>query len=182
VSESICVRLQVTFNLVLLFAVPVGIPLKDCVADGWMIESGPCNSLAPDGTGNNQEANYRTTIIYNSFVWAQIFNEISSRKIYNEINCFEGVLTNGMFIGVIVVSAILQFLTVQILPPYIFNAVPISGLHWLLCLVLGFVSIPLSMVSRLLPPFDIFYKLFPTDGKPETQKVEPEVTEETISA
>ncbi len=149
----------------LLFAVPDGIGLKDCVADGWMVESGQCSSPSSDGTGNIQEAKYRATIIYNSFVWAQIFNAISSRKVYNEINCFDGVPANGMFMGVIVLTAFIQFLTVQILPPYIFNAVPISGLHWLLCLLLGFMSIPLSMFTRLLPPFFFFCKLFPTDGK-----------------
>ena len=53
-------------------------------------------------------------MIYNAFVWAQLFNEINSRKIYNEINAFEGIFTNMMFVGVVIVSAILQFITVQV--------------------------------------------------------------------
>jgi hypothetical protein len=33
-------------------------------------------------------------MIYNSFVWAQLFNLINSRKLYNELNPFDGVLSN----------------------------------------------------------------------------------------
>ena len=173
-SLSLSLSLQVAFNLFLLFAVPSPINFQDCIPSGAIVQSGNCTDLASDGTGNNPTANYRTTIIYNSFVWAQLFNEISSRKIYNEMNCFDGILTNGMFIGVMLFSAVLQFLTVQILPPYIFNAVPLSGMHWLLCLILGFLSIPIGMATRILPPLDSMCRWFPTAGNPETAKVTPE--------
>ena len=159
---------QVSFSMFLLFGVPSPLALCDSIPNGAITESGPCNLLRDDGTGNNPAANYRTTIIYNTFVWAQLFNEISSRKIYNEMNCFKGVLTNKMFLSIFAFSAFFQFLTVQIIPPYIFNAVPLSGLHWLLCLVLGFFSIPLGMLVRFLPPFDLCCRIFPTDGKPKS--------------
>ena len=159
---------QVAFSLFLLFAIPSPIQICDSINNGDIVEKGgPCVALASDGTGNNPGANYRTTIIYNAFVWAQLFNEVSSRKIYNELNCFSGILTNGMFIGVLVFSAILQFCTVQLFGPHVFNAVPLSGAHWLLCLILGFVSIPLGMVTRFLPPFDWVCDWFPTGGEPD---------------
>ena len=159
---------QVAFNLFLLFAIPSPIQICDSINNGDIVEKGgPCVPLQSDGTGNNPGANYRTTIIYNAFVWAQLFNEVSSRKIYNELNCFSGILTNGMFIGVLVFSAILQFCTVQLFGPHVFNAVPLSGAHWLLCLILGFVSIPLGMVTRFLPPFDWVCDWFPTGGEPD---------------
>ena len=43
----------------------------------------------------------------------QLFNEINSRKIYNELNAFEGIFRNGIFAAVVLISAIFQFITVQ---------------------------------------------------------------------
>ena len=41
--------------------------------------------------------------------------QINSRKIFNELNPFSGVLTNGIFMGVLSISAVIQFITVQVL-------------------------------------------------------------------
>ena len=41
------------------------------------------------------------TIIFNMFVWMQIFNMLCARKINDEINFMVGIHTNAMFIGVL---------------------------------------------------------------------------------
>ena len=46
---------------------------------------GECVALSADGMGKTR-GNYRDTVIYNSFVLAQVFNEFNARKIYNEMN------------------------------------------------------------------------------------------------
>jgi uncharacterized integral membrane protein len=38
------------------------------------------------------------TIIFNLFVFFQIFNMLGARKINDELNIFEGVFTNPMFV------------------------------------------------------------------------------------
>jgi hypothetical protein len=48
------------------------------------------------------------TIIFNMFVWMQIFNMLCARKINDELNFMEGMHTNFMFIGVIVFIVGLQ--------------------------------------------------------------------------
>jgi magnesium-transporting ATPase (P-type) len=50
------------------------------------------------------------SIVFNVFVWLQVFNMLCARKINDEINIFSGVGTNGMFMGVLVLIAGLQLL------------------------------------------------------------------------
>ena len=40
------------------------------------------------------------TLIFNAFVWCQIFNEFNSRRLDNEPSAFRGVLQSKIFIGV----------------------------------------------------------------------------------
>jgi Ca2+-transporting ATPase len=144
---------QIIFLLVLLYAVPSKIMLHDCIPKGYYGQTSDCMALRPDGTGHIATENYRNTIIYNAFVWAQLFNEINSRKIYNELNAFDGVFTNSMFIGVLVSSAILQFISVQFIPAG-FKTVPLDGDDWGISLILGAMAIPIGVLARFLPPFD----------------------------
>jgi magnesium-transporting ATPase (P-type) len=144
---------QITFLLVLLFAIPGSIKLWDCVPKGQYVQTNDCVAVRSDGSGHSPPISYRNTIIYNAFVWAQLFNEINSRKIYNELNAFDGMLTNSMFVGVVAISAVLQFISVQFIP-VAFSTVPLDGAGWGISLVLGFLSIPIGMLARFLPPFD----------------------------
>mmetsp|Transcript_58738 Transcript_58738/g.155402 ORF Transcript_58738/g.155402 Transcript_58738/m.155402 type:complete len:519 (-) Transcript_58738:1058-2614(-) len=145
---------QIFFCLGILYGSPKPIQFWDCVPKGHYSTTSDCVPVRGDGTGHDSAESYRNTIIYNAFVWSQLFNEINARKIYNELNPFEGVMGNTIFIGVLVVSALLQFLTVQFIPKA-FRTVPLDGDDWAICLILGFVSIPLGILGRFLPPFNI---------------------------
>lgn len=48
------------------------------------------------------------TIIFNTFVMMTLFNEINSRKIHGERNIFEGLFTNPIFYGILIVTAVSQ--------------------------------------------------------------------------
>ncbi len=52
----------------------------------------------------------RHTILFNSFVFCQIFNEINSRKANTEFNVFSGLHTNIIFLAIIVITVIVQAL------------------------------------------------------------------------
>lgn len=54
------------------------------------------------------------TIVFNTFVMMQIFNEINARKIHGERNVFDGIFTNTIFCCVTVGTMIVQILIVQI--------------------------------------------------------------------
>jgi len=53
-------------------------------------------------------ASRHLTIVFNMFVWLQIFNMLCARKINDEMNIFEGIHTNAMFLGVLAAIAGLQ--------------------------------------------------------------------------
>ena len=53
------------------------------------------------------------TIVFNLFVVLQIYNMLCARKIADEINIFEGLHTNLMFIGVWIVIVVVHFCIVQ---------------------------------------------------------------------
>ena len=136
--------------------------------------------IRPDGVGHDLTGNYRDAMIYNAFVWSQLFNEINARKIRNEINPFDGIQTNHLFLGIFVGSAFMQFITVQF-AGIVFKTVPLDGDDWGVCLLLGLMSIPFGMLGRFLPPFDFMNKVSfrwssakvePAGGSETTQKDE----------
>lgn len=54
------------------------------------------------------------TIMFNTFVFMQVFNEINSRKLaVNEFNMFKGFFNNFLFLGIIIATIIIQIFLVQ---------------------------------------------------------------------
>jgi P-type Ca2+ transporter type 2C len=105
-------------------------------------------------------------------VWAQLFNEINARKLQDELNPFEGIMTNRLFIGIFIGSAVMQFVTVQ-LAGIVFKTVPLDGDDWAICVILGLLSIPIASLSRLLPPVDLL-SVMGADSKVVPIKDDPE--------
>lgn len=48
------------------------------------------------------------TIVFNTFVLMQLFNEINARKIHGERNVFEGVFNNLIFCSIVLGTFIIQ--------------------------------------------------------------------------
>ena len=53
------------------------------------------------------------TIVFNTFVLLQLFNEINARKIHGEGNVFKGIFGNWIFWAVIISSVILQIIIIE---------------------------------------------------------------------
>jgi Ca2+ transporting ATPase len=51
--------------------------------------------------GSAADTSQHYTMVFNVFVLMQCFNEINSRKIHDEINVFEGISKNFLFIGIV---------------------------------------------------------------------------------
>lgn len=117
------------------------------------------------------------TIIFNAFVWMQLFNEVNCRKLNGECECryhrlgalyqvgilthialslfsvnvFEGLLNNPLFCGILLVTSVLQVLIVQ------FGSVAfhvseggLNGKYWGISMAFGFGSLPVQQVINLL--------------------------------
>ncbi len=68
------------------------------------------------------------TIVFNAFVFMQIFNMVCARKINDEFNIFEGIHHNPIFLVILAIIAVVQILIVQ-LTQDVFQ-VARKGLHW----------------------------------------------------
>jgi magnesium-transporting ATPase (P-type) len=126
--------------------------------------SNPTRLLA-NGVGKDSRGNFRDTVIYNSFVLSQICNEFNSRKIYNELNVFTGLSKSPIFLTIIVISVVVQFITVQF-ATFVFKTAALDGIAWAICIGIAFMAFPISVIQRLLPPFEFMVKLLGGNGSP----------------
>jgi len=90
------------------------------------------------------------TILFNTFVFCQVFNEINSRKVNLQLNVFDGIFTNYIFVSVILVTCITQFLIVQF-GSVATRTLPLNFMQWVYCVGIGFFSLPIGFLLRLIP-------------------------------
>eukprot|EP00878_Enallax_costatus_P000995 GHUV01001127.1.p1 GENE.GHUV01001127.1~~GHUV01001127.1.p1 ORF type:complete len:1156 (+),score=304.08 GHUV01001127.1:371-3838(+) len=93
------------------------------------------------------------SLLFNSFIWLQIFNEVNSRRINDELNVFAHVQHSPIFIGVLIVTAALQVIIMQTPVGRFFKVRPINGVEWAISIAIGLSCIPVSVLIRLLSRF-----------------------------
>ncbi|KAI8991524.1 PMCA-type calcium-translocating P-type ATPase [Mycotypha africana] len=90
------------------------------------------------------------TIVFNTFVFCQIFNEINCRKIDNNLNIFSNILANKFFLVIFFICVVGQVVIVQFAGPA-FQVVPLNGVQWSIAIVIGLLSLPIGVIIRLIP-------------------------------
>jgi Ca2+-transporting ATPase len=90
------------------------------------------------------------TLVFNIFVFAQIFNSINSRRLDNRLNIFEGIHRNYYFMIITLIEIGIQILIVFV-GGAAFQVTHLGGREWGISIALGFASIPLGLLIRLLP-------------------------------
>lgn len=91
------------------------------------------------------------TIIFNAFVFCQIFNEFNSRSINNNWAVLAGLSTNPMFQFVVVFTVAAQYVIVQYGGDFT-KTLPLTEEQWIITTLMGAVVLPLGVFMRLLPP------------------------------
>uniref|UniRef100_A0AAR2M280 Calcium-transporting ATPase n=1 Tax=Pygocentrus nattereri TaxID=42514 RepID=A0AAR2M280_PYGNA len=76
------------------------------------------------------------TIIFNTFVLMQLFNEINARKIHGERNVFDGIFSNPIFCTIVLGTFAIQIAIVQF-GGKPFSCSPLNVEQWLWCLFVG---------------------------------------------
>lgn len=89
------------------------------------------------------------TVIFNAFVWCQIFNEFNSRRLDNEPSAFRGVLNSKIFVGVIIATILTQYAFIEYGGEYT-KTVPLKQSDWMVTVAIGAVTIPIGFMTRLL--------------------------------
>lgn len=90
------------------------------------------------------------TFIFNTFIWAQIFNEYTSRDIFDEWNFLKGVFNNLTFVYVSIFSIGAQIFLVEVGGDFV-KTTHLSAVNWLICVGLGFIGAILGMLMRFIP-------------------------------
>jgi Ca2+-transporting ATPase len=92
------------------------------------------------------------TVIFNSFVWMQIFNIFNNRRLDNKLNVLEGIFRNFFFIGIVILIIALQ-ITIIFVGGRPFQIKPggIDGTQWAISIVTGFICIPWAIGIRYFP-------------------------------
>ncbi|XP_034770869.2 plasma membrane calcium-transporting ATPase 3-like isoform X2 [Acipenser ruthenus] len=76
------------------------------------------------------------TIIFNTFVLMQLFNEINARKIHGERNVFDSIFRNPIFCSIVLGTFVMQIVIVQ-WGGKPFSCAPLNVEQWLWCLLVG---------------------------------------------
>jgi Ca2+-transporting ATPase len=104
------------------------------------------------------------SMIFNMFVWLQIFNQYNNRRLDNKLNIFVGIHRNYYFIAMNVIMVSAQVL-IAMYGSTAFSIVRIDGNQWAISVVVAVLCVPWGCCVRLFPDrwFEVGAKFF---GKP----------------
>ncbi|KAL9114998.1 MAG: hypothetical protein Q9227_001242 [Pyrenula ochraceoflavens] len=90
------------------------------------------------------------TVVFNAFVWMQVFNELNSRRLDNKFNIFEGVHKNFWFLGINAIMVGGQIMIVFI-GGRAFGITKINGAQWAVSLLTALPCLLWGVLLRLVP-------------------------------
>uniref|UniRef100_A0A8C0KHS1 Calcium-transporting ATPase n=1 Tax=Canis lupus dingo TaxID=286419 RepID=A0A8C0KHS1_CANLU len=90
------------------------------------------------------------TIIFNTFVLMQLFNEINSRKIHGERNVFAGIFRNLIFCSVVLGTFISQIIIVEF-GGKPFSCTKLTLSQWFWCLFIGIGELLWGQIISTIP-------------------------------
>ncbi|KAI8550078.1 hypothetical protein RHMOL_Rhmol06G0076200 [Rhododendron molle] len=112
----------------------------------WYLQTAGKEVFRLDGPDSNLTLN---TLIFNSFVFCQVFNEVSSREM-EKINVFKGILDNYVFVAVLSCTVLSQIIIIEFLGTFA-NTCPLTLPQWFLSVSLGFLGMPIAAAVKMIP-------------------------------
>ncbi|ORY19050.1 hypothetical protein BCR34DRAFT_648450 [Clohesyomyces aquaticus] len=94
--------------------------------------------------------NEMRSIIFNMFVWLQIFNQYNNRHLDNKLNIFANIHKNYFFIGLNVVMVGCQ-IAIVFYGSTAFSIVALNGPQWAISVVVAVLCMPWGVCVRLFP-------------------------------
>ncbi|KAE8226735.1 hypothetical protein CF319_g687 [Tilletia indica] len=93
---------------------------------------------------------YMSALIFNVFVWCQLFNQLNCRRLDRKYNIFEDLHRNIWFILIVAIECGAQVLIIFV-GGAAFSATPLDGRGWAISLIAGVISWPLAILIRTIP-------------------------------
>ncbi|KAL6989796.1 putative calcium-transporting ATPase 13, plasma membrane-type [Sarracenia purpurea var. burkii] len=91
----------------------------------------------------------KDTLIFNTFVLCQVFNEFNARKLEKK-NIFKGILKNKLFLGIIGITISLQIVMVEFLKRFA-NTERLDWGQWAACILIAALSWPIGWLVKFIP-------------------------------
>jgi calcium-translocating P-type ATPase len=110
----------------------------------YLLNKGPQLFNCEDGSSHH------FTIVFNAFVYCQIFNEFNAREIGDVFNPIGSLEESPMFSLVIIFTIISQYLIVEYGGDFT-QTTPLSMNEWMTTVGYGAISIPIGFFMRLFP-------------------------------
>lgn len=125
----------------------------------------------------------KNTLIFNTFVLCQVFNEVNSRK-PEELNIFSGVSRNHLFLAVVSITVVMQVIIIEFLGKFT-STVRLNWKLWLVSVVIAFLSWPLAFVGKFIPVprtelKDLIVKCWPKRGESAAQQTQDDRMEVSV--
>ncbi|QCD80324.1 Ca2+-transporting ATPase [Vigna unguiculata] len=98
---------------------------------------------------NRPAIKVKNSLIFNAFVFCQVFNEFNARK-PDSFNIFKGVTRNYLFMGIVATTVVLQIVIIEFLGKFT-KTVKLDWKLWLISVIIAFISWPLAVVGKLIP-------------------------------
>lgn len=141
-------QLAVLFAMIFSLDKVLGIPSgRDSIAD------------------HNAPPTQHFTMVFNTFVFMQIVNEINARKIHNEKNSFKGFFNNNIFLGILFAEIVVQVLLVNF-GGRAFSCERLEPYQWGICIGIALLEIPVGFILSFIPT-----KLIPAIGKQPSKQI-----------
>ena len=107
--------------------------------------AGPTLLNIPNGSGQGSaaEATEHNTLVFNTFVLIQLFNQINARKLHHEWNLFKGLCGSRIFVSIMVVELAVQAIIIEFGGPW-FHTDGLSATSWILGFVLALLVFPVQ--------------------------------------
>ncbi|XP_057965585.1 calcium-transporting ATPase 12, plasma membrane-type isoform X2 [Malania oleifera] len=91
----------------------------------------------------------KDTMIFNTFVLCQVFNEFNSRKLEKK-NVFAGIHRNKLFLGIVGTTILLQVVMVEFLKKFA-DTENLNIQQWAACIIIAALSWPIGCIVKLIP-------------------------------
>ncbi len=90
------------------------------------------------------------TMVFNTFVWMQIFNEFNNRRLDNNLNIFEGAHRNPFFIVINIIMVAGQIMIIFV-GGAAFQIKRIDGTQWAICILCALPCLLWAVILRCIP-------------------------------
>ncbi|OAY55676.1 putative calcium-transporting ATPase 13, plasma membrane-type [Manihot esculenta] len=95
------------------------------------------------------EEKVNDTLMFNTFVLCQVFNEFNARKLEKK-NVFKGIHKNKLFLGIIGITVVFQVLMIEFLKKFA-DTERLNWAQWVLCIGVAALSWPIGWFVKSIP-------------------------------